>query len=378
MRLQTKLFLNLVLILLSKGLFCQTTDKDAKNYSTLSSDILTILKDTKVVGVSVAIIDNYKVTWAQGFGLKEVGAKDSVTAETIFQAASITKSVVALAIMREFQDGKVSLNEDVNTYLQEWKIPTNEYTKKSSITLKQLLSHTSGISNTTFPSYDPDERIPTAVQALNGVSPARNEEVTVASYPGKMFAYSNSGYALVQQILTDTEKRGFEEIMYDKIFSQLEMTYSNFNYHLPNGKFKSVASGHLKGNEVIKCKYYVLQPMAFGSLWSTPTDLANFLIEIQLSLVGKSNKILNQENTRLMLKPVSNSSGGQYSLGFEIEKRGTGVTFFGHDGHNYGYISSMLGSLEGGFGVVIMTNSENGWKAVNKIKKLVGRKYWGF
>ena len=72
----------------------------------------------------------------------------------------------------------------------------------------------------------------------------------------------------------------------------------------------------------------------------------------------------------------SHTAGGQYALGFTLEKRGP-VLFFGHDGHNYGYISSMLGSVDGGYGMVIKTNSENGWKAINKIKKLVGRKYWG-
>jgi hypothetical protein len=76
----------------------------------------------------------------------------------------------------------------------------------------------------------------------------------------------------------------------------------------------------------------------------------------------------------LMTTPVM----ATYGLGFSNEIRGTGVKFFGHDGHNLGYICSMIGSHDKGFGVVIMTNSENGWKAVNKIKKLVGRKFWGF
>src|SRR5258706_9870745 len=101
MRLTLKLVLTLGQIFLSASLFCQNVNNLARNYSTLSSDIMTIVKDTKAVGVSVAIIDNYKVTWAQGFGLKEVGVKDSVTTETVFQAASNTKSVVAMVVLKE-------------------------------------------------------------------------------------------------------------------------------------------------------------------------------------------------------------------------------------------------------------------------------------
>ena len=151
------------------------------------------------------------------------------------------------------------------------------------------------------------------------------------------------------------------------------MTSSTFEARLPNAQYNSVSSGHLSKNKIIAHKYYNCVPTSAGGLWSTSTDIAKFLIEMQLSLNGQSNKIIDQSNSVLMVTPVKG-----YGLGFSREVRGTGVKFFGHDGHNVGYVSSMLGSLENGFGVVILTNSENGWKAVNRIKKLVGREFWGF
>lgn len=354
-------------------------EKEVDKYESLNAEISRILKQTKVVGVSVAIIDNYKVTWAKGFGLKQIGSKDSITTETLFQAASITKAVTAMAVMRKVQEGKLSLEGDVNNQLISWKIPENNYTKQTAVTLQQLLSHTGGIANTPFPRYEPSDKIPTVQEALNGMPPATNTAVNVAYYPGKQFSYSAGGYAIIQQLLMDVEQKEYTQLMEEVIFEPLGMHHSTFEYQLPNQKFRSVASGHLQGNQVIESKYFVVHPLTFGGLWSTPTDLATFLIEIQLSLQGKSNRILAKEFTQTMLKPVQQTTPpNQYGLGFGLEKRGTGVLFFGHDGHNYGYISSMLASFDNGFGVVIMTNGENGWKAVNKIKKLVGRKYWGF
>jgi CubicO group peptidase (beta-lactamase class C family) len=276
--------------------------------------------------------------------------------------------------MKEVQDGAISLTEDIDSQLMSWHIPANEFTKQAPINVKQLLSHTSGVSNEEFPPYQINEHLPTIVQALNGEKPSKNEPVTVVQYPGKLFSYSPGGYSILELLLRDTENKEIGEIVESKIFEPLQMHNSTFDYHLPNEKFELIASGHLQDNKVIDEKYFILQPLSFGGLWSTPTDLAKFLIEIQLSLKGRSNLILNRENTALMLKPVI----GSYGLGFSTERRGNGVSFFGHDGHNYGYISSMIGSLDKGFGVVIMTNSENGWKAVNKIKKIVGRKFWGF
>jgi CubicO group peptidase (beta-lactamase class C family) len=354
-------------------LYCQSTI-DQDKFESLSNEIKKIVKDTKAVGVSVALIENYQVVWAKGFGTTESGTKDSVTTETLFQTASITKSITAMTVMKEVQEGVISLTEDINNQLTSWHIPPSEFIKQTPVNVKQLLSHTSGVSNKGFPAYEINEDLPTIIQALNGEKPSKNDPVTVVWYPGKLFSYSPGGYSILELLLRDTENKEIGQIVESKIFEPLQMDNSTFEYHLPNQRFKSIASGHLQENKVIDQKYFILQPLSFGGLWSTPTDLAKFLIEMQLSLKGKSNKILNQENTALMLKPVI----GQYGLGFSNEKRGNGVLFFGHDGHNYGYISSMIGSFDKGFGVVIMTNSENGWKAVNKIKKIVGRKFWGF
>lgn len=368
-----KIFLIVGLFFLQVASYGQKTEEGEK-FQSLSKEIAKIVKDNKAVGISIAIIDNYEVAWAKGFGTTLVGSKDSITTKTLFQVASITKSFVATTVMRKVQEGSISLTDDVDAQLISWHLPDNRFTKISPVTIKQLLSHTAGISNSMFPGYDPNYVLPTTVQVLNGVNPAKNESVKIVAKPGSRYSYSNCGYWILAQLLEDITNKELGTIIEEEIFEPLLMLHSTFERHLPDQQFPSVAFGHLSGNRPMEQKYLIYQPLSAGGLWSTPTDLAKFLIEMQLSIKGESNKILNQDNSILMLTPVMS----QYGLGFTSEIRGTGVTFFGHGGHNIGFKSIMLASTEGGFGVVILANSEEGSKAGDKILKLVGRKLWGF
>jgi CubicO group peptidase (beta-lactamase class C family) len=357
------------------ALCCQPTVGQDK-FQSLEVEIRKIVQDTKAVGVSVALINNYELVWAKGFGVTETGTNDSVTAKTLFQAASISKPVTALAIMKKIQEGKISLNDNVDDRLTSWHIPKNSYMNSSGVTIKHLLSHTGGVANSFYytPGYTEADRLPTIVESLNGAKPAQNNPVKVIATPGTQFSYSNCGYWILEALLEDLENKEFERLVADEIFIPMGMVNSTFESVPSSLQFGSIASGHLDKNKLIDGKYYRIRPQSSGGLWSTPTDLATFLILIQKSMKGDANDIINKDHATLMTTPVM----GSYGLGFSNEVRGTGVRFFGHDGHNMGYICSMIGSLDKGFGVVIMTNSENGWKAVNKIKKLVGRKFWGF
>jgi CubicO group peptidase (beta-lactamase class C family) len=369
MSLQMKRLLTTVVLTI---LLCKPTVGQEK-FQSFEVEIQKIVKDTKAVGVSVALINNYEVVWAKGFGVTETGTNDSVTIQTLFQAASISKSVTALAIMKKVQEGKISLNENIDDRLTSWHIPKNNYTSSSAVTVKHLLSHTGGVHNSYILGYKETDRLPNIVECLKGMKPAQNDPVKIIGTPGT-FSYSNCGYWILEALLEDLEKKEFERLMTDEILLPVGMVNSTFESVPSSLRFKSIAAGHLDKNKFIEGKYYRVRPQSSGGLWSTPTDLARFLIAIQKSRKGELHDIINKDYAILMTTPVT----GSYGLGFTNEVRGTGVRFFGHDGHNMGYICSMIGSLDKGFGVVIMTNSENGWKAVNKVKKLVGRKFWGF
>jgi CubicO group peptidase (beta-lactamase class C family) len=142
-----------------------------------------------VPGVSIAVFDNGQLLWARGYGLADISANKSVTPETLFQAASISKSVTAFAVLRLVQQGKLNLDEDANRKPVSWKVPESEFTRTEKVTLRRLLSHTAGLNVPSVGGYLAGEPLPTVVQVLDGQKPASNEPIRVEQTPGKEFRY---------------------------------------------------------------------------------------------------------------------------------------------------------------------------------------------
>ena len=116
------------------------------------------MKPYKVPALSVAVIDNFKIDWAKGYGVTDAGGTNPVTTRTLFQAGSISKPVASAAALRLVQEGKLSLDDDVNRRLLSWKVPDSEFTKQQKVTLRRLLSHSSGANiESGFGGYDVDD-----------------------------------------------------------------------------------------------------------------------------------------------------------------------------------------------------------------------------
>ncbi|MGA3205869.1 MAG: serine hydrolase domain-containing protein, partial [Bryobacteraceae bacterium] len=133
------------------------------------------LKFYHVPGVSVALINGGKVEWARGYGLTSADGGKPVTAETLFQAASISKHVAAMVALHLVDAGKLSLDEDVNLKLRSWKVPDSEFTKTEKVTLRRLLNHSAGLTVHGFPGYEAGTPVPTLVEVLDGKKPANTE-----------------------------------------------------------------------------------------------------------------------------------------------------------------------------------------------------------
>jgi len=223
------------------------------------------MKYYNVPGVSIAFFDHGQVAWARGYGLADIVTRKPVTPDTLFQAASVSKSVTALAALRLVQEGKLQLDEDVNLKLKSWKVPDNEYTKNEKVTLRRLLSHTAGFNVPSVGGYVAGEALPTTVQILNGEKPANNEAVRVNSTPGKEFSYSGGGYVVVQLLLMDVTGKSFPELMHDLVFEPLAMTRSTFENPLPR------AYGRMRRNLTTESSFETdgtpipqWRPQAFG------------------------------------------------------------------------------------------------------------------
>src|SRR5262245_6205096 len=328
------------------------------------------MKFYKVPGVSVAVISDFKVQWAKGYGLKDAETNEPVTTGTLFQAGSISKPVAAMAALKKVEQGKISLDENINDKLTTWKIPDNEYTARKKVTLGNLLSHTGGLTVHGFPGYAPDEKIPTLPQILDGVAPSNTPAVRVDFEPGTRFRYSGGGVTIAQLAIMDIEKKPYPQIAQETVLGPLNMTNSTYSQPLPAETRKKAASGHRGDGKPVEGKIHVYPEMAAAGLWTTPTDLAKFAIEIQLSLTGKSNKVLSREMTTKMVTPFISDDVG---MGFFIEKHGQ-ATYFGHGGANEGFRSQLLVNRDKGYGAVVMVNSDNG-QIISEIIRAIAKEY---
>ncbi len=135
-----------------------------------------------VPGVSIAVIHGGKVDWARGYGVLRAGGAEAVDMATLFQAASISKPVTAAGALRLVNAGLLGLDEDINRELRAWKLPENDWTARTPVTLRQLLSHSAGTTVHGFPGYAKGEALPTLVQVLDGEPPANTAPIRERSY----------------------------------------------------------------------------------------------------------------------------------------------------------------------------------------------------
>jgi CubicO group peptidase (beta-lactamase class C family) len=321
-----------------------------------------------VIGVSIAVIHEGKLQWARGFGVTSVGGA-AVTPSTLFQAASISKPVSALGALSLVQAGKLDLDADVNQYLKSWKIPLNTFTAQHPVTLRELLNHTAGTTVHGFAGYASEAPIPSLVQILDGEAPSISPAIRVDCVPGTAWRYSGGGYVVVQQLLQDVTGKPFARFMQDTVLDRLGMKHSTFSQPLSPKELAQAALPYGSSGAPIGGGPHVYPEMAAAGLWTTPSDLANFAIELQRSLKGRSNRVTSKSMTRQLLTAGLNNWG----LGLHVGP-GRGSAHFEHDGVNAGYFNDLM-AYEDGEGAVIMTNSDNGDSLAQELRRTIAQEY---
>jgi CubicO group peptidase (beta-lactamase class C family) len=271
------------------------------------------------------------------------------------------------------EQGKLALDENVNDKLKTWKVPDNEFTQAEKVTLRRLMSHTGGLTVHGFPGYDVDASLPTLVQVLNGEKPTNTAPVRVDFVPGTKLRYSGGGVTIEQLLMTDVSGKPFPALLRETVFDKIGMTDSSYEQPLPQTRVSVTAGGTYRDGREVHGKWHIYPEMAAAGLWTTPTDLAHFAIEIALSKNGKSNRILSQKMTNEMLTPVLEEAG----LGFFLDKQNPGQ--FGHNGADEGFQALLTMNAETGKGLVIMANSDNGIAVGDLLLRSVAREYaWNY
>ena len=332
-----------------------------------------LLKRFDVPGVSIAIIKDFKIAWTGVYGVADTETQMPVTVDTLFQAASISKPVAAMVSLKAVQDGRFSLDQNVNAILKRWKLPEGEFTKDQPVTPRALMRHTSGTGDAFgFPGYAPGAPLPTVQQILDGVAPANLRPVRLERPPFTAAKYSGGAVLIQQLALTDVVGRPFERIAREWVFEPLGMTNSTYEQPLPRAREKQAARAHNRaGDRSAQNPWHVYPAQAAAGLWTTPTDLAKFAIELQLALLGRSTRVLSQKTSMEMVTPVG---VGPFAVGFGIGKQGEGW-YFAHDGSNWGFQCDLVGHRLKGYGAVLMTNSDNGAALIQELRRMIQHEY---
>jgi len=331
-----------------------------------------LMERFRVPGVSIAVIKDFKIHWAKGYGLADVEANRPVDPNTAFQAASISKPVTAMAAVRLAQEGKFTLDEDVNRLLKSWKVPESELTRAQPVSLRSLLSHTSGSDDGFgFPGYDPASARPTVVQIIKGEAPSNVGAVRFARPPYAGQKYSGGGTEIVQQVLMDVTGKPFAELMREKVLEPIGMAWSSFEQPPTGALAERTARAHNGGGRPMGAKWHVYPEQAAAGLWTTPSDLARFAIEVQTAIRGPAGQVLSQASAREMIAPTGT---GPFAVGLVIERRGEGW-YFSHGGSNWGFQCNLVAHVRKGYGLVVMTNGDAGGQLIREIEARVAAAY---
>jgi CubicO group peptidase (beta-lactamase class C family) len=323
----------------------------------------------RVPSISIAVIHNGEIEWAQGFGVAQLDGAP-VTAETLFQSGSISKPVAAMAALRLAQEGKLSLDTDVNQALTSWKIPPSAAAPGAVVTLRELLNHTAGLTVQGFPGYAAGTPIPTLVQILNGEQPANTAPVRLEAPPGSRWKYSGGGYTVMQQLLIDVSHEQFAKLMRDAVLAPIGMTRSTYEQPLPMELRAGAATPYNADGTPVAGGPHTYPEMAAAGLWTTPTDLARYAIEIQRSLRGDANHVLSAEMTKQMLV----TGQGNYGLGLVIGGSPENP-YFSHGGINAGFENSLVAYQRTGEGAAVMTNTQGGQQLADAVIRSIASVY---
>lgn len=331
-----------------------------------------LMQRMSVPGLSIAVISDFRLHWTKAYGFADVARGRQATTDTLFQAASISKPLTAMATMTLVQEGRIALDADIHDVLKSWRVPVDGDAGLPAVTARSLLSHTSGADDGFgFPGYLPGASLPTTIQILCGERPSNVGGVQFVRPPFQSFKYSGGAFTVMQLAISEVSGNSFADFMSDAVLRPLQMNDSTFAQPIDKAFAERTALAHDGAGCNMPAPWHVYPELAAAGLWTTPTDLTKFVIEVQEGVRGPSGQLLSQSSAREMTSPVG---VGPFAMGVVLERKGEGW-YFSHSGGNYGFVSNFIAHIRKGYGLVVLTNGNSGGRLVQEIETRVASAY---
>ncbi len=342
------LLIIMVYTAINKAVLSKKEPKDIE--SDFNYGIEKLLRRYGVPGAAVAIIRESKVVCLKCYGFSDKRKKMAVDENTVFQAASISKSLTAWGVMKLWEKGLIDLDAPVEKYLTRWQLDGSKF-DSNGITIRRILSHTAGLSIHGYAGYSPHKRLPTIEQSLSGMGIFAGK-LKIIIQPGKKYKYSGGGFTLLQLLIEEITGITFEKYMEKEILKPLGMNES-FYVLKEEQKRKMAKAYDVLGNEMPN---YIFIEQAAAGLYTTLEDMTKF-IQANLTM---DNNVLSLSTRNTMFNSVTDG----YGLGYATDKLSNGDKVVSHSGVNRGWRAHFAILPEKKDGIVILTNSDNGYNII--------------
>ncbi|MCU0617462.1 MAG: beta-lactamase family protein [Gemmatimonadaceae bacterium] len=325
------------------------------------------MRALNVPGVQITVIDGDRIAWSRGFGVRDASGAP-VTTQTRFQAASLSKPIASLGVLRLVADGRLGLDDDVRRHLRSVALAPTPFLDSGTVTPRLLLSHRAGVAVSGFLGYPQGEAVPTLAQIIAGAKPANHPALVVDAVPGRDNRYSGGGYTVMEQVLEDVSGQPFPAYLAREVLAPLGMTRSTYETLSPDAP-DDIARGHHGSGQPLVGGWRTHPEHAAASLWTTSCDYAQAILAMQRAARGGSSPL----DARLVREMMTLQAREQ---GIGVGLKGAPTPFrFSHTGSNVGYKAIMLGYLDAPRGAVVLTNGDNGSELMNEIVRAIAEEY---
>jgi len=336
--------------------FCALPDEAAAAH--LCSRFAAIASRHPTVGLAIGVVRAGRLETFYGHGLADIAARAPVTEDTVFRIGSITKTFTAVAIMQLSEQGLVDLDASASDYLRSYRL-VPEKAELELPTIRQLLTHTSGLPQLVYPlhAFGPilGETVPFG-QSVPTLAEFYRGRLQLVAQPGTRHTYTNHGFATLGQIVEDVTGQPLREYFRDHIFETLGMTDTDI---ARTDRIKArLATGYaLRGRGPRQVRDCDLVTVGAGAIYSTTRDMARYIAALLNGGSAEHGQVLKPETL-----------GGMFAAQYQPDPRlpGVGLAFFrrdvgghlavAHDGLVPGFTSQMLVAPQDGIGVVAFTN----------------------